>query len=152
MAFDVSTADIEARWRVLDDDETDVGLQRLMDADRKLRGRRPTLQVFYDGLTAGTAKTDLLETIRSVLAEAVIRFLRNPDVNNRQDIGADGGIGIGFDTLTPGGVYFTDEEMAEIDAAVAAANGTTYPRVRSRVLASSFPYRTIGDVTILPTP
>lgn len=152
MAFDVSTADIESRWRVLDDDEADVALQRLIDIERRLRQLRPALLAFYTGLAPGTTKTDLLETVRAVLAGAVIRYLRNPDVNNRQDIGADGSIGIGFDTLTPGGVYLTDEELGEIDDAVGAIGGTVRPRVGSQVLVSTFPYRTVGDVTILPTP
>jgi hypothetical protein len=153
MPFDVSTADIESRWRVLDDDESDVGLQRLIDIERRLRQLRPTLLAFYTALPSGTVKTDLLETVRAVLAGAVIRYLRNPDVNNRQDIGSDGSIGIGFDTLTNGGVYLTDEELGEIDDAVGAADGTPRPRVGSQALVTTFPYRrTPYDVTILPTP
>lgn len=153
MAFDVSTADIESRWRVLSDAESDVALTRLSDADRKLRLARPTLQTFYTGLAAGTAKTDLLETIRAVLANTVIRYLINPDVNVRQDIGADGSIGIGFDTDAEGGIFISDSDLADIDAAVAAAAGTAHSRVGSQPLISTFPWRTgEGDVTILPTP
>jgi len=153
MPFDVSTADIESRWRVLDDDEADVALQRLVDIERRLRQLRPALLAFYTGLSAGTVKADLLETVRAVLAGAVIRYLRNPDVNQRQDIGADGSIGISFDTLTPGGVYLTEEELGQIDDAVGAADGTVRPRVGSQALVSSFPWRrTPYDVTILPTP
>ncbi len=157
MPFSVSTADIESRWRVLSDDETDVALQRLIDAERMLRIRRPTLLAFYTALTAdvspATRKADLLETIRRVLAEAVIRYLRNPDVTVRQDIGADGSIGIGFDTNSDGGVNLTEEDLSEIDGAAAVAAGTTYSRVRSRALKTTFPYRSdVGDPTILPTP
>ena len=145
MPFSVSTADIESRWRVLSDSEADVGLQRLIDVERQLRVKRPTLLAFYTALATDmppvTVKTDLLETIRAVLAEAVIRYLRNPDVTVRQDIGSDGSIGIGFDTKTEGGAYLTDDDLNEIDAAAAAA-GTTYSRVRSRTLVSTFPYRT----------
>ena len=153
MPFSVSTADIESRWRVLDDDESDVGLQRLIDIERRLRQVRPTLFAFYNAQPSGQPKTDLLETVRSVLAGAVIRYLRNPDVNQRQDIGADGSIGISFDTLTEGGVYLTDADLAEIDGAVAVIVGTARPRVGSQALVSTFPWdRTTGDVTILPTP
>lgn len=156
MAFDVSTADIESRWRALSDDEADVALQRLVDVERRLRIKRPTLLAFYTDLAADvapiTVKADLLETIRTVLAEAVIRYLRNPDMTLRQDIGSDGSIGIGYDTNAEGGVYLTDEDLAEIDAAVAVAAGTVYSRARSRVLKTTFPYRAVGDVTILPTP
>lgn len=153
MAFDVSTADIESRWRVLDDDESDVGLQRLIDIERRLRQLRPTLLAFYNALPPSTGKSDLLETIRAVLAGAVIRYLRNPDVNQRQDIGADGSIGISFDTLTEGGVYLTDADLAEIDGAVAVIGGAARPRVGSQALISTFPWkRTPYDPTILPTP
>jgi hypothetical protein len=153
MPFDVSTADIETRWRVLSTEEEDVGLQRLLDAERKLRLLRPKLLATYTDLDAGDVKDDLLETIRAVLAGVVIRYLRNPDVNNRQDIGADGSIGIGFDTLTPGGLYFTAEELNEIDQAAAVATEVPLSPFVSRRLISSFPYRSdTGDPTILPTP
>lgn len=157
MPFDVSTADIESRWRVLADDEADVALQRLIDVERSLRAKRPLLFAFYTAIPADvspiTRKSDLLETIRQVLADAVIRFLRNPDLNNRQDIGADGSIGIGFDTLSTGGVRLTDADLAEIDTAVAAAAGAVRPKVGSQVLVSTFPWRrTPYDQTILPTP
>lgn len=157
MPFDVSTADIESRWRDLSDDESDVGLQRLLDIERRLRIVRPTLLAFYTALAADvppiTVKADLLETIRAVLAGAVIRYLRNPDLNIRQDISADGSVGVGFDTNADGGVYLTAQDLLEIDQATAAAAGTQRRRVRSQVLATSFPWRTdTGDPTILPTP
>jgi len=153
MPFDVSTADIETRWRVLSTEEEDVGLQRLLDAERKLRLLRPKLLGIYTDLDAGDAKDDLLETVRAVLAGSVIRYLRNPDMNNRQDIGADGSIGIGFDTLNAGGLYFTEDELAEIDQAAAVATEVPLSPFVSRRLISTFPYRTsTGDPTILPTP
>ena len=149
----VYTLDIESRWRVLDDAESDVALQRLVDVERQLRNKRPLLLPFYTALVAGTAKTDLLETVRQVLADVVIAFLRNPDLNNRQDIGADGSIGIGFDMNRSGRVLLTDDDLALIDEAVAGAAGVVSPKVGSQVLVSSFPWRrTPYDVTILPTP
>lgn len=154
MPFSVSTADIESRWRVLSDDEADVGLQRLVDVERRLRIKRPTLLAFYTALPADsgivTVKADLLETVRSVLAGVVIRYLRNPDVTSRQDIGSDGSIGIGFDTRAEGGAYLTDEDLAEIDAAAAVASGYTYSRVRSRALVTTFPYR--RETVYVPVP
>lgn len=151
MPFDVSTADIESRWRVLSDDESDVGLQRLVDVERRLRHLRPNLLPFYTALVAGAPKDELLETVRTVLAGVVIRYLRNPDVSQRQDIGADGSIGISFDTTSDWNTNLTASDLAVIDGAVAAANGSNRPRVGSQVLTSTFPYRTVGDVTILPT-
>jgi hypothetical protein len=149
--FSVSTADIESRWRPLSVAEADIGLQRLVDVERQLRIRRPTLLALYTAIVADvppiTVKADLLETIRAVLAGVVIRYLRNPDVTSRQDIGSDGSIGIGFDTRTEGGTYLSDEDLSEIDAAVAVAVGSTYSRVRSRTLVSTFPYRTSSSDT-----
>lgn len=155
MAFDVSTADIESRWRGLSAAESDIAFKRLQDADRKLRFLRPGLLAFYNGLIADvppiTKKTDLLEAIRTACAEAVIRFLRNPDMTNRQDIGSEGSIGIGYDTAAEGGVFISRGDLTDIDAAVSAAAGTVPAKVASRQLVSTFPWRTT-DVTILPTP
>lgn len=156
MPFDVGVADIEGRWRVLSADESDIGAVLIVDAERKVRLARPGLLAFYTALIADvppiSVKTDLLETIRIACANAVIRILRNPDVNARQDIGADGSIGISFDTRADGGLFISENDLEDIDAAVAAADGVPYSRVRSRVLASTFPWKTTGDVTILPTP
>lgn len=152
MAFDVSTADIESRWRDLSDDESTIALTRLADAERKLRAARPGLLLFFDGLADGLAKDDLLEAVREACAEAVIRVLKNPDLVSQQNIGADGSIGIGFDTRTTGGVFISDADLAAIDAAVGAAAGTVRASVGSQELASSWPWRSRTDPYPLPTP
>ena len=154
MPFDVSVADIEARWHELEDDEADVALVRLGDAERRLRGLRPALLAFYTDLAPGQSKTDLLEAVRTAVAEAVIRYLKNPDIVSNQQIGADGSVGIGFDTRTLGGVYIAEQDLADIDAVVGAADGTVRPKVGSQVLITTFPwYRTEdADLTDLPTP
>lgn len=154
MAFDVSTTDIELRWRALTTDETDVAFARLDDAALLLRTARPALDAFVNGLPAGQPRLDLEQAIRIALAEAVIRYLRNPDLLRSQTIGADGAVGIGFETGTdaPSGVYISTHDLAVIDAAVAGAEGESVPRIRSRVLTSSFPYRTSASNGTLPTP
>jgi hypothetical protein len=159
MAFDISTTDIESRWRSLSADESDVAFARLEDAALKLRLARPTLDTYVNGLPPGALRTDLEAAIRIALAEAVIRYLRNPDLLRSQTVGADGAVGMGFETdgdrlEASSGVFIAESDLAVIDAAVATAGGETVPRVRSRVLTTSFPYRTAitGDVTILPTP
>jgi hypothetical protein len=154
MSFDVSTGDIESRWRDLSESEGDIAFTRLADADRKLRFARPALEAFYNNLADGTLRDDLGGAIAEAIANAVIRFLKNPDLVNRQDIGADGSVGIGYDTRTSGGVYIDEADLAAIDAAVAiAAGGTTRPVVGSQKLVSSFPWRRdVNDITILPTP
>jgi hypothetical protein len=150
VSFDVSTADIESRWRTLSDDESDVALVRLADADRDLRGQRPLLEAFFVALPDTDRKADLLETIRAAEADAVIRFLKNPDLVSQQNIGADGSIGIGFDTRTVGGVYISAADLMKIDAAVGAANGALRRHVGSQQLVSTWPWR--STTNSLPTP
>lgn len=156
MPFAVSIADIESRWRDLSSDDSDIATVRLADAERKVRLERPGLLTFYNALVADvppiTVKADLLATVREACANAVIRYLRNPDVTLRQDINSDGSIGIGYDTRSDGGIYISAADLADIDAAVGAASGVTREKVRSQRLVTTYPYRTTGDVTILPTP
>lgn len=158
MPFPITTGDIEAVWRPLSDAETDVAFNRLREADTRLRLLRPALLALYNALAADvppiTIKADLLEAVRIAIVSAVIRFLRNPDVVIRQDIGADGSIGIGFDTQTEGGVYIADGDLAAIDAAVADAAGSARARVGSQRLTSTWPWRTRANspTNNLPTP
>lgn len=145
MAFDVSTADIETRWRPLTDAESDVAFWRLDDAALALRLARPTLDAYVNGLADGAGRTDLEQAIKIALAEAVRRFLRNPDALRSETIGADGSVGIGFDNsaeaLAASGIYIDGADLARIDAAVAAAAGSTPPAaVRSIRLTSSSPW------------
>jgi hypothetical protein len=159
MAFDISTTDIEMRWRPLTSEEADVAFARLEDAALKLRLARPTLDAYVNGLPLGPGRSDLEQAIRIALAEAAIRYLRNPDVLRSQTVGADGSVGMGFETdgdrlEAASGVFIAESDLSAIDAAVATVEGEATPRVRSRTLTTSFPYRTgtTGDVTILPTP
>lgn len=154
MPFAVSVADIENRWRTLTSDEADVATVLLADADLKLRLARTTLETFYNGLTAGQAKTDLLNTIKIAIVEAVKRVLRNPDLLRSQTIGPDGGVGIGFETdpdVTTG-IYIATADLNTIDAAVGAAGGAAESQVTSRVLTSTWPWRTSESSSSLPTP
>lgn len=154
MPFSVSVADIENRWRPLTSDEADVASFLLQDADLKLRLARNTLEAFVTGLTAGQPKTDLLNAITIAIVEAVKRVLRNPDLLRSQTIGPDGGVGIGFETDPDiaSSVYISNSDLSTIDAAVGAAEGTVEPQVVSRVLTSTWPWRTSGDSSTLPTP
>jgi|1185.fasta_scaffold05274_6 hypothetical protein len=143
MAFSVSTSDIEALWRPLDSEESDVAFQRLEQAQRRLRILRPTLEATIAATAVGTAKDDLVGTVRDVLCDVVIRYLQNPDRYRSQNIDASGGVGIGFDVggrEAQGGIYFSDNDLASIDAAVAVATGMPATAVMSRVLQTSFPY------------
>lgn len=145
MAFDVSVSDIENRWRPLSDDEADVAFAKLDDAALHLRLIRPTLDAYVNGLPLGQARTDLEQAIAVALAEAVHRYLRNPDVLRSTTIGADGAVGIGYDNspdaLAARGVYISEGDLVLIDAAVAAAAGVPAPsRLRSVRLHSTSPW------------
>lgn len=156
MAFDVSTTDIEARWRPLTTDESDVAFARLEDAALRLRLARPALDAYVNALPVNALRADLEQAIRVALAEAVIRYLRNPDLLRSQTIGADGAVGIGFETDTErsaGGVFISDDDLAAIDAAVATVEGETVARVVSRRLAPALPYgERVVSITTLPLP
>jgi hypothetical protein len=149
VTFPVTTADIVARWRPLDDDETPVGAQRIDDALMKLRLLRPLLEAAYDALPVGTSdqvakKADLLEAIKVAVTEAVIRFLRNPDMNVEQSIGADGSVLVRFDTSAGSGIYIDQEDLREIDAALSVAiDKPVRLHVGSQALVSDFPWRPI---------
>jgi hypothetical protein len=158
VAFDVSVSDIVARWRVLDADETSVATVRLADAQMKLRIDRPSLEASWTALPVSTAaeiarKADVTTAIRVALTEAVIRFLRNPDVTTNQQISSDGSVGVSYDTRADSGIYINEDDLYAIDGALALADEIPIPRrVRSQVLATTFPWRSASDITSLPTP
>lgn len=156
MAFEVTTADIESRWRPLSDDESDVAFIRLQSAQNKLLIARPTLETRYAALpvsnaTQTAAKARVLRAVVDCLCEAVIAYLRNPDRLRQQTLGATGDVGIGFEVDGSSGIILSDGDLADIDAALATAEGAAQPKVVSRRLVSSFPYYQ-GDETVLPTP
>jgi hypothetical protein len=157
MAFDVTTDDIEAMWRVLDDDETDVAQTRLDQAQAKLRVLRPGLEAALAAIDLTTPKgpqqkADLILLIKVALCEAVIRFLRNPDVTQNQQIGADGSIGISYDTDAGSGIYIDQSDLIAIDSVLQEVAGNLPSRVKSARLVSSFPWRRDTVYPNLPTP
>jgi hypothetical protein len=146
VSFNVSTDDIESMWRALDDDESDVADVRLAQAASKLRILRPKLDPFLAAMPISTAlqiqaKADVQSAITVALCEAVIRFMRNPDVNVEQEIQADGSITVRFDTKAGSGIYIDENDLTAIDAAVLVSEGFIPTRVRSQQLITSFPYR-----------
>lgn len=146
MSFGVSTTDIVAMWRPLDDDETPVAAIRLTQAEVKMRILRPKLEAFIAAMPVDTAPhiqqhDDLVALVKIALCEAVIRFMRNPDVNTQQQVGADGSIGISFDTDAGSGIYIDEADLIAIDAAVLESEGFVPTRIKSRQLITSFPYR-----------
>lgn len=120
MAYPVTPADIEARWRPLSGAEYDVAATLLDDAMVKVNARRPTLQqAFDDGLVP-------IQVIKDVLVDMVQRVLRNPDVIRAQNISSDGSIGLtygmGEDTVRANmRLQVTEDHLASLDAALRAA-------------------------------
>jgi hypothetical protein len=146
MSFNVSTDDIESMWRALDEVETPVAAVRLDQASSKLRIARPKLDAFLAAMPTDTAthiqqKADVQTAVTYAVCEAVIRFMRNPDVTVEQEIGADGSITVRYDTKAGSGIYIDDADLDAIDAAVLESEGFIPTRVRSQQLVTTFPYR-----------
>lgn len=116
MAYNVSTADVESRWRPLSDAESDVATTLLDDALVLIDVQRPAL-------AAAVASGLVAERIVAMTAaEAVIRVLANPDRLSNQSITADGGISIGwqFEAKVPAPrLRVTDLDFESIDQALA---------------------------------
>lgn len=122
MAYAVTTADIEARWRRLTPVEAPIAQQLLQDATVKLDAARPGLAA---AVAAGTVDPELVEI---ALVDAVKAVLRNPDALAGTTIGADGTLSINYGSAGPGNlggrIAFVDTDLASIDAALAAGGGT----------------------------
>lgn len=151
MPYNVSTADIEDRWRPLTSAEDDVATILLVDAEYKLNLARPTL-------AAAVASTDPAvhvdeRVVVMVLVDMVIRVISNPDLNRNINIGADGSIGITYALeifrsrlgLAPGDLDAIDRALRAVGAMPALFVG--------RRLVSTMNYRasTAPVTNTLPT-
>jgi hypothetical protein len=139
VAYNVSSADIEARWRPLADAESDVASVLLDDATRKLDMARP-------GLAAAVASTVPEEHVPeelviAVLCDMVIRVMVNPDFNKAITIGADGSVSISFSEIFRARIGIAPGDLDAIDAALRVAGAMT-PVFVSRTMRSTMNYRT----------
>lgn len=150
MAYNVSTLDIENRWRPLSDAEADVAAVLLVDAEAKLNLARPTLAAAVASSNPETHVDERLVVI--VLCDMVIRVISNPDLNRSLNIGADGAIGISYGieiyrarlNLAPGDLTFIDKALRNAGALTSAFVG--------RKLNSTMNYRSSSSPTsTLPT-
>lgn len=116
MANPVTTAHLAARWRPLSSAERIVAQSLLDDVWAKLRRKITTLD---DDLAANTVTVDELV---SVECAAVLRVMKNPDALRQESIGT---FSHTFDTGTasPGLLYITDAELAELGHARPRARG-----------------------------
>ena len=152
--YPVSASDVAARWRPLSVAETALAETLLEDLTNDLDIFRPTLSVTLAGMEE-PGHTRLERAIVKTLANAVKRAMRNPDTLRSTNIGADGGIGVGYDNgwaaLAATSAMLTADDLRTIDKATVAGGGTVVSGVVSRkLLAHSERYRT-SDLTILPT-
>lgn len=103
MANPVVVADVESRWRPLTVEETVVASTKIDDAWNLLVLELPSLDA---NLTAGTV---LASTVKMVVADMVIRHLKNPDGWERESL--DDWSGQRAATAADGSLYATAEEL-----------------------------------------
>lgn len=161
MPFAVTISDVVSRWRALSVEESAVGTVMIDDLKNDLSLRRPALLSLLDDLSGGDAAaqaqgTALQRVITRVIANAVKRGLRNPDTLRSTTIGADGGLGIGYDNSTEAlantGATLTKGDLSDIDKATQAVGGEIVTGASS-VRLQAYPERYAPrDMTILPTP
>lgn len=158
--FNVTTADVEARWRALSVEEESVASVFITDLEDDLALRRPTLRVLLDSLATSPIPADqgtgavLGRVVTKVIALAIKRLLRNPDLLRNVSIGADGSIGIGYENDSRDEIHATlsAADLADIDGAVAAVSGELTARVGS-VRLQAYPERVrVRSIYTLPTP
>ena len=158
--FNVTTADVEARWRALSVEEEAVATVFITDLEDDLALRRPTLRVLLDSLATSPIPADqssgllLGRVVTKVIALAIKRLLRNPDLLRNVSIGADGSIGIGYENDSRDEIHATlsASDLADIDGAVAAVSGELTARVGS-VRLQAYPERARArSIYTLPTP
>jgi hypothetical protein len=108
MANPAFTADVEARWRTLSDQETLNAEVFLEDAWVMLKRRMALLEVadFEDSLDDDA---DLKADVVRILATAVLRVLKNPDGKRQESI--DDYTWTLDQAVSAGLLYFTDDEL-----------------------------------------
>jgi hypothetical protein len=122
VAYNVTTADVEARWRPLSDAESDVATTLIGDAEA-------LIDTYRSGLAAAVASGDVAtRLVAMTICEAVIRVMANPDRLAQQSITADGGISMGWqfaEKVPAPRLRLTDLDLSAVDEAMAAAGYRT---------------------------
>lgn len=154
MYFNVTTLDIENRWRPLTDAEADVANVLLEDADRILYNNRPQLLTAINATDPDQQVDPGL--VPPVLADMVIRVLGNPDSYRTTNVGADGSIGVGYfnpvEILRPR-VALAPGDLDEIDRALRRVNQAQSVVKSRRMLNTDYGVRSLLPSTnTLPTP
>lgn len=128
MFYDVTPTDIANRWRALTPDETDIAEFLISDAADQVDIKRPAVAT----IVAGDPGGKVYRAVRQLIIDAVQRVLRNPDVMDAQQIGADGSLGFQFRTdnelkIGQSGLrcQIADADLALLDAAIFGPTGAT---------------------------
>ena len=126
--------DLEARWRLLTDEEGDVAATRIGDAEAELRAQL-RLRGITAPLTFGDAQdaVDWARRYKATVVEMVRRYMQNPEgwssqsetgddysYTNRRDGGA-----------ATGALYATDEEVSRLIPEARARRGAFSIRLGS---------------------
>ena len=112
MASPAVIGDIASRWRPLTNSEEIVAGTRLDDAWRKLKRDVPDLEFRM------ASSVDLANDVVRVLADAVLRVLRNPEGIRRGTVSVDDAsrtFDYG-DATGAVGLYFTEQEIADLSS------------------------------------
>ena len=134
--FGVNVSDIEARWRDLDAEETQIAAVLLADADLKLHVRRPALQAAIASTDPAVHVDARLATV--VVVDMVLRVMQNPDLYKSTTVSADGSAAVsyfGLEVLRPR-VSVAPGDLDEIDRAM-NSDGGVYKPVRSRITVNA---------------
>lgn len=125
MTYSTTIADIESRWRPLSAAEKVIAPALIEDAEELLDTKRPSLPA---AVAAGTVSERLA---RIAIVGAVKRVLANPDGVQAQGVSSDGSINVNFAVtstrtgILSGAIFFLDEDLADIDRALAYAGIST---------------------------
>lgn len=114
-------SDVESRWRPLNSDERDVASTRLDDGWRDLRRELPDLEQRV------AVDEDLAATAAQVMADAVIRLMKNPDGYRKGSVAIDDASrSWEYDTgRLIGELFFSDSDLAKL------SSGPRFKRTRA---------------------
>lgn len=149
--FAVEVSDIEARWRSLGDEESDVASVLLEDADLKLFTARPMLEDAVEAAVDAETYVDP-RLAKICVVDMVWRVLINPDMFRTTSVGADGTVGAGYFSteILRARVALAPGDLDEIDKAL-RDTGQGYSVVASRRMLNTDWGTSNTDTTTLPT-
>lgn len=113
-------ADVEARWRLLSDQEQTNATTFLDDAWRRVRRAIPDIETRLAAAGSEDLRADTIE----VLATATLRVLKNIDGTRRES--SDDYVWERDETVASGLLYVSVDELATLRAAPVAAVGPAY--------------------------